>query len=58
MHSLLMNIHDVMALNTDLVVATHLNINILPRLRLLSLLRLLNYCRRLYEKLIYVLVLV
>ena len=35
-----MNIHDVMALNTDLVVATHLNINILP------LLRLLNYCRR------------
>jgi len=40
MHSLLMNIFDVMALNTDLVVATHLNINILP------LLRLLSYCRR------------
>ena len=52
MYSLLMNIHDVMALNTDLVVATHLKINILP------LLRLLNYCRRLHEKLIYVLVLV
>ena len=47
-----MNIHDVMALNTDLVVATHLNINILP------LLRLLNYCRCFYEKLIYVLILV
>ena len=52
MYSLLMNIHDVMALNTDLVVATHLKINILP------LLRLFNYCRRLHEKLIYVLVLV
>jgi hypothetical protein len=52
MYSLLMNIHDVMALNTDLAVATHLNINILP------LFRLLNYCRRLHEKLIYVLVLV
>jgi hypothetical protein len=52
MYLLLINIHNIIALNADLVVATHLNINILP------LLRVLNYCRRLYKKLIYVLVLV
>ena len=52
MYALVMNIHDVMVLNTDLVVATHLNINIVP------LLRLLNYSRCLYKKLIYVLVLI